>query len=221
LFPQFLWSAQQAIEKYLKAILLYNRIVATDVRHDLAAAMTLVKQLPFSLELSKRSLLFIEHLAACGGSRYLDVPYYVDGHILVDLDLAVWEVRRFCQVLNVFGKKLPPKEQAQLETARTELANSSSQPRHKFCLRGGYLETILLNRKHPSRDALLWHNACFGVRFRKSVKAKFHLHGENPILFLFPEVLEELRKYVHIPNKLASAYRTHLAEISADPTKRP
>lgn len=36
LFPQFLWSSHQAIEKYLKAILLYNRIKANQVGHDLA-----------------------------------------------------------------------------------------------------------------------------------------------------------------------------------------
>lgn len=38
LFPQFLWSAHQAIEKYLKAILVYNRVKAKNVGHDLAFA---------------------------------------------------------------------------------------------------------------------------------------------------------------------------------------
>src|SRR6266571_4943728 len=35
LVMQFLWASQQAIEKYLKGILLLNRIPAKDVRHDL------------------------------------------------------------------------------------------------------------------------------------------------------------------------------------------
>src|SRR3954451_19148338 len=32
---QYLWASQQAIEKYLKCILLLNRIPALDVKHDL------------------------------------------------------------------------------------------------------------------------------------------------------------------------------------------
>jgi len=34
LIPQFHWQALQALEKYIKAILLYNRIKAKDINHD-------------------------------------------------------------------------------------------------------------------------------------------------------------------------------------------
>lgn len=51
LYPQFLWSGLQAIEKYLKAILLYNRIPQPKgkdlLRHDLARALELTKQARF------------------------------------------------------------------------------------------------------------------------------------------------------------------------------
>jgi len=221
LFPQFLWSSHQAIEKYLKAILLYNRINATEVGHDLAAAMSLTKQLPFQIELSSRSRKFIDHLANCGEFRYLDVPYHVAGYVLVDLDLAVWEVRRFCQVLDVFGKVLPPQAQALLEKAKAELARSSAEPRYKFHLHGGLLEKILKDRKHPSRSALQWQNAAYGVRSRATVRAKHHLHAQNPHLYLYPEMLDELLKFVFIPRRLAGGYRAHLASIKADPSRRP
>lgn len=105
LFPQFLWSSHQALEKYLKAILLYNRIEATRVRHDILGALALTRHLPFKIELSNRSKRFLDHVADLGEHRYLDVPYYVHGHVMVDLDLCVWELRRYCQVLNVFGKR--------------------------------------------------------------------------------------------------------------------
>ena len=36
LVPQFLWSSLQSIEKYLKCILLLNRIKANKVGHNLA-----------------------------------------------------------------------------------------------------------------------------------------------------------------------------------------
>jgi HEPN domain-containing protein len=221
LFPQFLWSAQQAIEKYLKAILLYNRVKATKVKHDIMVAMSLTKSLPFAIELSARSQSFISHVARCGEYRYIDVPYYVVGHLLVDLDLTVWEIRRYCQVLNVVGKTLPPEEQALLTKAHADLSRSSGEPRNKFKLPGGLLEKVLGDRKHPSRPALLWQNAIYGVRKRSIVRVKHHLHAQNPMLYLYPEMLDELLNFVFIPSKLAKEYRDHLASIEANPDSRP
>jgi HEPN domain-containing protein len=224
LMPQFLWASQQAIEKYLKAILLYNRVAARKVGHDLTVALKLTEKLPkapFSIDLSARSRKFIEHVATYGEYRYIDVPYYVSGHILVDLDLAVWELRRYCQVLNVFGKRLPPKEQKLLDQALADLAQSGAQPRHQFRLHGGFLEEVLAKPKHPSRAALLWQNAVYGVRKRSTVRVTNHLSASNPVLYLYPEMLDELLKFIFVPGKLEQGYREHLAEISADPSKRP
>ncbi|MDP3612625.1 MAG: HEPN domain-containing protein, partial [Rubrivivax sp.] len=61
LMPQFLWSSQQAIEKYLKAILLYNRVAAPKVGHDLEKAMKLTDGLSFAIDLSPRSRKFLFH----------------------------------------------------------------------------------------------------------------------------------------------------------------
>lgn len=221
LFPQFLWSSHQAIEKYLKAILLYNRIKASQVRHDLAQALSLTQSLPFEIKLSSRSRKFIGHLAEVGEFRYIDVPFHVNGHILVDLDLAVWEVRRYCQVLNVFEKQLPLEEQRQLDAAWSELTSSEIRPRYNFRLHGGLLEKIVSDGKHPSHSALLWHNPCFGARRRATVKAKNHLNAQNSLLYLYPEMLDELLKYVFIPKKLVAGYRQHLLEIKTGAKARP
>ena len=221
LFPQFLWASHQAVEKYLKAILLYNRVQATKVGHDLARALSLAESLPFKVELSARSRKFIAHLSRVGEFRYIDIPFHVDGHILIDLDLTVWEIRRYCQVFNVFGKALPPEEQRLHDTALSDLARSGSEPRHKFRLQGGLLEKFLGERTHPSRSALLWHNPCFASRMRATVKAKSHLNAQNPLLYLYPELLDELLKYVFIPPKLAAAYREHLAQIQTGAVPRP
>ena len=43
LLSQCLWGAQQTIEKYLKCILLLNRIEAPNVRHDLGAALSKIQ----------------------------------------------------------------------------------------------------------------------------------------------------------------------------------
>lgn len=221
LMPQFLWASHQSVEKYLKAILLYNRIKATKVGHNLTKAMNLMKNLPFHIELSSRSRSFLNHLSEYGEFRYIDVPYHVEGFVLVDLDLLVWELRRYCQVLDVFGKVLPPAEQAQLNTAKEKLSRSSSEPKHKFRLTGGILEKMLDEKSHPSRSALTWNNLVYGVRTRSSVRVKQHLHAQNPLLYMYPEMLDELLKYVFIPDRLADGYRAHLANIKANPSSRP
>lgn len=224
LMPQFLWASQQAIEKYLKAILLYNRIPVPKLTHDLTALLRLTEKLPktpFTIDLSARSRKFIDHLATYGINRYIERPYHVNGHILIDLDLAVWELRRYCQVLNVFGKVLPPKERALLDQALADVAAGSSPPRYKFRVHGGFIEEILKNSKHPARSALLWNNATFASRKRATVEVRDHMMGGNPLLYLYPEMLDELLKFVPLPGDLVKAYRDHLAAITADPSKRP
>lgn len=219
LFPQFLWASQQAIEKYLKAILLYNRVKAVKVKHDINEAMRLTHGLPFKIELSKSSQKFFDQIASYGEFRYLDVPFHLYGHMLVDLDLTVWELRRYCQVLNVFGKVLPAEEQALLEEAHRCLEASSNEPCYKFRLNNGLLEKIIANRSHPSRAALLWQNPCFSARKRSMVKAKNHFNAQNPHLTHYPQMLEELLKYVYMPKKIANAYRAHLATILIEEAK--
>lgn len=220
LMPQFLWSAQQAIEKYLKYILLVNRISAK-VGHDILSALTLTEQLSFKIELRPESQAFIKHVATYGEYRYLDVSYFVNGHVLLELDMTVWDLRRYCQVLDVFGKKLPAAEQRMLDDAKLALKISADRPAHEFRLSHGFLEDVLDKKLHPARDALIWENAFFGVRKRKSVKVKYHMHASNSPLYLYPEMLDELLNYVFIPKELRAGYRQHLQAILADATKRP
>ena len=56
---QFLWSSQQAIEKYLKCALFIRRIPARGVKHDLAPALKLLVEAGVPLELTERSQKFI------------------------------------------------------------------------------------------------------------------------------------------------------------------
>ena len=221
LIPQFLWSAQQAIEKYLKCLLLLNRIPAKNVRHDIGKALDLLGRLSFKVELCARSRKFIDHVATYGEYRYLDVSTFAIGTVLVDLDLTVWELRRYCQVLSVFGKRLISVEQEMLDFALEELRLSNSNPQHTFRIKGGYLEEILSNPRHAAREALVWHNPCFGVRSRRTVKARNVMQAFNAPLYLFPEMLDELLNYVFIPKDHVDAWREHLRLLRADPSKRP
>ena len=222
LIPQFLWSAQQAIEKYLKCILLLNRVPAKDVGHDIGKALKRTEGLPFKVELCDRSRKFIDHVPTYGMYRSsLEVSTFAVGHVLISLDLAVWELRRYCQVLDVFGKKLIPVEQQMLDVALEELRQSDANPRYMFRIPNGYLEEVLANPKHSARDALVWHNPCFGVRNRKLVKSRHVMQVFNAPLYLFPDMVSELVEYVFLPKGHVDAWKEHLRVIRADPSKRP
>lgn len=216
LYPQFLWASHQAIEKYLKAILLYNRIEAKNVRHNLAAALNLTQKLSFNIELSSRSKDFIKHISEYGEYRYLDIPYYVLGYLMVDLDLTVWELRRYCQVLYPIVSDITLDEEEALKVAWINIEKSKSESRYKYRMANGLLEKILDDPKHFSRLPFLWQNSMYGVRHRAVVKIKKHMHFQNPILYLNPDALNELRKLVFIPHKLATEYQELAKKINSD-----
>lgn len=221
LMPQFLWAAQQSIEKYLKYFLLVNRIKAKNVRHDIRAALKLAGKATIKIDLLPLSQKFIEHVAEYGEYRYLDVSYFVEGHSLVDLDRAVWDLRRHCQILDVFGKPLPEAEERMLEAARAQFHASRKRPPYTFRLNGGFLEKVLQDKNHPARGALVWNNGFFGTRKRKFIRARQNFSAENAPLYLFPYMLDQLLQYVLIPGDIEQAYRRHLAEVLADPSKLP
>lgn len=82
LYPQFHWQSLQAIEKYIKAILLLNRIKAKDINHDLEKAMKYIRKLPFELQLSDVAKEIIKHLDTYGRFRYLESSYELYGPML-------------------------------------------------------------------------------------------------------------------------------------------
>ncbi len=100
LISQFHWSALQAFEKYFKAILLYNRIKAKNIGHDLALAQKFANKAPFNIKLSESSIKLLTHLNHYGRYRYLETSYSIYGPKLTELDKAVWELRRYCRVMN-------------------------------------------------------------------------------------------------------------------------
>ena len=221
LMPQGLWAAQQAFEKYLKYILLVNRIPAKKVKHDIAAAFGLLDDLPFKIELSERGRKFFDHVAAYGPERYLSTSYFVKGFVLLDLDCVVWDLRRYCQVLNVFDGELPPDDQQMLDQAHEALKNIDQHSPHKFRLGAGLLEKILTKKDHPARSALMWRNPFYCTKARKTVIAQDEWYAENAPLYLYPEMLDEVEKYVYLSKPLIKAYRAHLVKVTADPSQRP
>ena len=98
---QFLSSGQQAIEKYLNAILLYHEQSALELGLDLERALTLIdkniKDIEFNLP--DDVWKFIEYLNVEGPNRYLQTTRYLCEGALQRLDRSVSFVRRYCQYL--------------------------------------------------------------------------------------------------------------------------
>src|SRR5262245_21230139 len=217
LYPQFLWLGLQAIEKYLKCILLLNRIPATNIFHDLEAALQLLKKhASFEIRLSEASRKFIEDLDTDGRFRYLETSFYGFGLEMLRLDKSVWEIRRYCRVLNYQSTLPDGTEKPMLPIELKEIENSESRPFHKFKIAGGALEKLVADKNHPARKALLWRNFYFGSRARKSVKRPGSFHATNSPLFLHPEILDEVSRYIYLPKDVKAAYRAQLESQSQE-----
>jgi HEPN domain-containing protein len=214
LVTQFHWSALQALEKYLKGILLLNRIRAVKVGHDLAAALERTKELPFSIEMSQSTKELVEHLDTFGRFRYLEASYFILGPKLLELDRAVWEVRRYCRVLDYEVPMPDGTSRAMLPLELAGIAQSAKAP-HKHQILGGFLEKVLAKKKHPAREALVWQNAFFATRRRRRVRVRMAFHATNSPLTLNPDLLDEVLKYVFLPKDVITAYREEMAKRTA------
>lgn len=210
LISQFHWSSLQAFEKYYKAILLYNRIKAKNVGHNLARVQKHAEKAPFKIRLSDTSSKLLEHLDDYGRFRYLETSYFIFGPKLVELDKAVWELRRYCRVMNYLlpvsnGNSKPMLE---IEIARNEAAEKRSP--QEFQIIGGVLEEIIKKKSHPARAPLVWQNGFFGSSHRRKVRVPIRSSGENSPLFLYPEILDHVLEYIHIPRDVVDAYRASM-----------
>lgn len=209
LISQFHWTSLQAIEKYLKGILLFNRIKATDVKHSLSRALEHAKGLPFTLKLSVSSKQLIEHIESFGRFRYLEISFHIEGPKLVQLDKAVWELRRYCRSLNYEMRLSDGSLKNMLELELNKIDASERQPK-LASIAGGVLEKIIADKRNPAREPLLWQNAFFGRRRRKMVRMQLHWHATNAPLTLHPEILDEVVRYVFLPKEVITAFREEI-----------
>jgi HEPN domain-containing protein len=197
LTTQYLWASQQAVEKYLKCILLLNRIRAEHVRHDLGRALGKIeKSGKVALNLTEGTREFIKRLDAYGQYRYFEISNFGFGAELVTLDRAVWELRRYCTLAK--------------EPQEAKLQNGYPAPRVR--IPGGTLEKIMDDPKSPARDFLLWQNGFFGKRARRTVRIRNWFQAHNAPLYLNPQILDEVLEYVFLPKELVKSYKRHMKD---------
>ncbi|MEN9373204.1 MAG: hypothetical protein RIR79_756 [Pseudomonadota bacterium] len=207
LVPQFLWQSLQAIEKYLKCILVLNRIKAPK-SHDLSKLLEAFEQSDkFEVRLSPETHKFLTYLDTYGRFRYYETPYYTIGDELFRLDKAVWDIRRYARVLDYNVKPLTGGEVNLLAFELKRNEQAESRPPQEFSIMGGHLERVLAKSDHPSRPGLVWHNMYFGKGRRKSITYTRMSSSGNSPLSLHPEILDEVLKYVFLPKDVVAAYK--------------
>lgn len=212
LLSQFLWSSLHSIEKYCKCILVLNRASAKGLGHDIEKALDAVRQkTPCMVNfLDPRSDKFVQLLNAVGAKRYLEVSQYSITDHLEILDSTVWSIRRFCSVVSYpapNGKDMLPFELERIKRAESE-------PHYKFKLIAGRLEAILSGGDLPEKEALLWQNAEFnenGAGPVRDVRSSF----KNAPLWLYPEILDEVLKYVHLQDSVIKEYKAYAEQEAA------
>ncbi|EMQ4444902.1 TPA: HEPN domain-containing protein [Citrobacter freundii] len=196
---QFLWMAQQAVEKYIKAILLFNKIPVTNLRHDLKKGLQKINQISYlDFELSDKTIKFIDYLNEQGPNRYFQNTMYTQGYEIITLDRAVWELRLYCKLLNYKIKTNDDKNLNLLEVELKRIESAKNKPAHLYSITGGYLEKRLKDNKFKQGDILTWKNFYFGKKRKKTIKIGMSMSIAHPTHHMHPEALETLSKFFKI-----------------------
>ncbi|MDP8800903.1 HEPN domain-containing protein [Serratia marcescens] len=203
---QFLWMAQQAVEKYLKAILIYNGIETQHLSHHLKKSINKIIEIPgMTLDLSTDVLNFITYLDHQGPNRYLEKEMYTHGDELLKLDKCVWEIRRYCKVLN-YSINLREGESVNLFKNEIEIIHrwKASKNKHLFKINNGYLEMVLESKSKKykmQKEMIIWKNFYYGKIKKNSIQWERSIKTIIPTQIVHPEGIEVIRKLVKLPKK--------------------
>lgn len=201
LHAQYLWSAEQAVEKYLKCTLVLNRINTRDLKHDLKKALDRVTQsLEIELPFTTLERELFNNLVMWNADRYLSRPYFVEESELGALDLLVWRLRQYCVPLDVDHYA----DESSRDLLRANLAKvaerSITMPKFGH-VEGGVLESILADKRNPARAGLVWRNLWFSTAHRKRVPMSAGWSYVNSPLFIArgndeADIIAEAQRYM-------------------------
>lgn len=172
---QFLWYAEQAVEKYLKAILLFNDRDIQDLKkghhpQKVLDRIKLIKDIPFNFPEDVEK--FIKYLEQQGNNRYGEDYAYTEGFELIMLDKTVWYIRRYCFSMRVQSTSGADGKRLELfDDYVNSVEDFPVDAAYEFEIPGfGYLENILKEKKSERRKILVWKNMFYGAYKKKQIK---------------------------------------------------
>ena len=208
LATQAIWSGLQAVEKYLKCMLLLRRVNSKDVGHKIVEGLRLVNErLGYDIVLPDAEQAVFNHLAESGGDRYLVVSLHLFDHELSGLDALVWRLRQYCDVLDVEHYNDKPSEEVLSRSLDKIKARLDGEPVGGH-LEHGALEKILADQHHRAREGLVWRNAMFGGGQPIRASENFNFVATNSPLYLNPQIARAVSKLVKLPYGALEAFET-------------
>ena len=181
----FLWHALQSVEKYLKAIILYNDGYIKKINHNLVKALEEVTKMKFlEWDFTDAQMKFLEYLTKNGPNRYFIHPSGAIGNELQKLDDMVWSIRRYCEYLQILKEKSNKNREFE-EYIHFLQSSECVQKANKFRLRNtGFLEEVLDTKKHiKMRENLIWKNFKYGTYKKHRFSFVKKAFGKSPTHF--------------------------------------
>lgn len=187
----FNWCSLQAIEKYLKCLLLLHRVETKQVRHDLEKSLDKINALKIvnissGFIFQDESIQFIKDINNLGKSRYLGKSTYVTPCHLESLDKCIFDIRRYA-IKNIDQKYI------------NKINDPSFEHFQDFPL-NGFLELVFSGINEPAKKELLLNNFYYGSRV-----SSMSFSGQNmPACYMgmndeeLLELYEELHKLIQI-----------------------
>ena len=120
---------------------------------------------------------------------------------MLDLDCTVYEIRKYCCVLNqqYLPEKCPQKETV-IKDRWDKINHSSLISPFYNQLDGGYLETVIEDSNHCLRKDLIWKNILFTKKKGKTLLADYIWQNSQFNLGEYDKkIIEELSRYAYIP----------------------
>lgn len=203
---QFYWMAQQAVEKYLKGILLYSREPVMDLGHNLSQAYAKAAVLPtINLRLTPESIQFIDLLNEQGPNRYFEWNLRLSGKELLLLDECVWALRTRCVALNsearIGDKLIWTSGEHFKKAAEHGPKDNPANIRIPF----GRLEKHLAAKSEAGRD-LVWKNFWFGRRRKTMITWGGQYHHSSPTHVIHPTIFQELHRLLKFSPRVTAAF---------------
>lgn len=205
----FLWNSLQAIEKYFKAILLFNGRSAKSLGHDIERALGKIKEISdLKFKIPDDVVLFIKYINDYGLNRYFDYPTVIREFSLFKLDRTIWHIRRYCYYLRGSTIKkdgtLVPLLDYELRIIHNNIYDKYP---NRYKIFGGYLESVI-NNNTKLAPYLIWNNFYYGkVKKHKIKNVKVKVSAANPTHYMHPEIINDLDKLVDFPKALRGHFR--------------
>jgi len=198
LWEPFLWLSLQSFEKYLKAILLYNRISSKNLGHDLDKALHKIDnniEIGFSVPEDVRQ--FMSYITNYGSNRYFEHSFGIDGEVLHKFDRSIWYIRRYCFYMDWCREKFDGTKVYYLKSNIQKVNNKENESKpHKYKIIGGLLERII-DSKNNQYQYLVWNNFYFGRQKKNRIRNfKPFTLLMNSTLVRHPDAYKLLEKYI-------------------------